>query len=452
MARLHFVGIAGAFMAGAARLAKAQGHKVDGSDSAFYPPFGAEARALGGRLRKGYNTTCAQCPADLYIIGNAVSRGNPLVEDILRRRRPYTSAPQWLAENVLAKHPVLAVAGTHGKTTTAALLAHILARAGMRPGFLAGGVLPNFGVSARLPGAAGAPFVVEADEYDTAFFDKRPKLMHYRPQVALINNIEYDHADIYPNVSAIVRQFGLWLRLLPANGALIARAQSANVRRAIAAAPAGAPAPQFFGGGAAAHWRWRFGGGTMRLWRGDKAVCAFAPPLAGAANRANIAAALAAAAAVGAPPQKAGEWLQGFVPPLRRLQFLYEENGVRVIDDFAHHPAAIKQTIAAVEEGAAGGRIVAVFEPRSNSMKAGVFAARLPAALARASAAVAVGRGQWLTAAMRRAGGAVCPTAAAAAKKIAQTARRGDTVLLMSNGSFDNLPKLLRAELRRRAK
>ena len=435
--RLHFLGIAGTMVCGVARLAAELGHEVSGSDSAFEPPMGGAARALNIPLFEGYDADAESRPADCYVFGNAISRGCPLAESVLSRGLPYTSAAQWLADNALAGREVFAVAGTHGKTTTASLLAWMLERAGFSPGFLLGGVPQNFGVSARL--GTGKFFVVEADEYDSAFFDKRPKFMHYRPRAAVLNNLEFDHADIYNGVEEIVRQFHYLLRTVPADGAVFARAGDANIGAALAE---GVYSPVFrFGEGG--EWEWRFGGGEMAVLRGGRECCRFAPPLPGGANRANITAAAAAADYAGADVSKLGEYLEGFLPPLRRMQKLAESGGVLVYDDFAHHPTAYRASLAAAAELHPQKRIVAVFEPRSNTMKSGAFKKELSAAFAGASRVVGVGGYEWLPAALSPLGekASVCADAAAAEMLLRAEMRPGDCIVCMSNGAFGGLPQ-----------
>ena len=454
MLHLHLLGIAGSFMAGIARLAQECGYTVSGSDNAFYPPFGDKVRQMNIPLYEGYDADCSAREADCYLIGNAISRGNPLLESVLRSGKPFISAPQWLYETVLRRRPVIAVAGTHGKTTTAALLVYLLERAGTAPGFLVGGILPNFGLSARLADTA-APFVIEADEYDSAYFDKRPKFLHYHPRVAVLNNLEFDHADIYPDTAAIIRQFHYLLRCVPGNGQIIARAGDDNLAAAMALgcfSPVAyfSDTPQTNGW----HWHYQSGarGGQMTIHHnGEPCGAPFTPPLAGAANRDNILAAVAAAAAVGCAPAQAGEYLAGFKPPLRRLQLITERDGIRIFDDFAHHPTAIQKTLAALAEQRAakqaGGRLIAVFEPRSNTMKAGVFQdrARWRTALAAADIIIAVGAQEWLANALSDCRGEVhiTDTAAAAAQQLNSTAVAGDDIVLMSNGDFGGLAGML---------
>ena len=442
MSRAHFVGVSGAFMAGLAKLAMESGWAVSGSDAAFHPPMGDAVRALGVPLFSGYDADCDARPADLYVVGNAVSRGNPLVESVLRKRRPMTSGPQFLHDNILRGRKVLAVAGTHGKTTTTALLVHILEAAGLAPGFLAGGVLPSFNASARLSDSEW--FVAEADEYDSAFFDKRPKFMHCRPRGAILNNLEFDHADIYANVDEIIRQFHHLLRTIPDDGKILARAGDANLARAL---DLGAYSPtEFFGESksASAEWQWRMRDGAMEvLHRGTVRSC-FAPPLPGAMNRRNTLAALALADWAGAKVEDAEKHLRNFIAPLRRLQLLGEVAGVRIYDDFAHHPTAYAETIRALREEHPQRRIIAVFEPRSNTMKAGIFHDEIGTALADADVAIGCGSGLgWsLPESLRvlKGKGIVVADSAAALARILELAREGDSILLMSNGDFGGLP------------
>ena len=451
---IHFIGVSGAFMAGLAKIAQESGREISGSDASFDPPMGDAARALGCQLFSGYQADVAARPADLYVVGNAVSRGNPLMESVLRAGRPFVSGPQFLYENVLRGRKVLAAAGSHGKTTTTALLAHILERAGMAPGFLAGGILPTFGASARI--GEGEYFVIEADEYDTAFFDKRPKFMHYHPRGAALNTLEFDHADIYANIGEIVRQFHYLLRTIPPDGRIIARAGNANILRAM---EMGVYTPaDFFGGedSADAKWRWRMRGGEMEILNSGRPQCAFLPPLPGAMNRDNILAAVALADWAGAPAEKAGEFLRDFSAPLRRMQFLGETGGIRVYDDFAHHPTAYAETIRALREANPERRVIAVFEPRSNTMKAGVFREELGESLSGADVVIGCGAGaEWsLEEALRSLGGRGTAVAnpEEALARIVEIARRGDCILLMSNGAFDGLPDKVLKSLKEKTK
>ena len=448
MAHFHLLGIAGTFMAGVATLAKALGHEVSGSDEAFQAPMGDVVRGLGCRLYEGYGATVDERPADCYLVGNAISRGNPLMESVLRSRRPYQSAVQWLAETVLHQRRVVAVAGTHGKTTTAALLTWLLECQGYSPGFLVGGVLPNFEASARL--SPDSPwFVVEADEYDSAFFDKRPKFLHFRPHVVVVNNIEFDHADIYADVEAIVRQFHYLLRNLPDDGHLVARDGDVNVQ-AVLERQSCPVAVRRFGEWTTEgrDWRWQWRDGGMEVFLDGDRLCGLRPPLPGAVNRHNVLAAVAALAAVGGAVGRLGEGtFAEFRPPLKRLQKIFECGDVRCFVDFAHHPTAIRETLAALREAADGRRrIVAVFEPRSNSMKAGVFADRLAAAFAEADLVIATGRADWLRASLSdHAAALVVPTVDDTFERIRREAVAGDDLLIMSNGDYGGLPGRLRA-------
>ena len=444
MKRVHFIGISGAFMAGLAKIALEAGCEVSGSDAAFDPPMGDAARALGVPLFAGYDADCDARPADLYVVGNAVSRGNPLAESVLENNHPFVSGPQFLSDNFLRGKFVLAVAGTNGKTTTTALLAHMLERAGMNPGFLAGGILPTFGASARLTDSD--VFAVEADEYDSAFFDKRPKFMHYRPRAAALNNLEFDHADIYNDAGEIVRQFHYLLRTIPRDGVVVAHAGDDNIAKALAMGSYSEV--QFFGSDSDRRklfWRWEMNGGEMGIFRNGELQCAFVPPLPGAMNRDNILAATALAAAAGTDARKVGDYLRDFVSPLRRLQLLGEANGVEVFDDFAHHPTAYRETIRALREFRPGRRIVAVFEPRSNTMKAGIFRDELADSLKGADFAVGCGVGlDWsLSDSLSPLGdrAVVVSDYDSALSRAVSESRDGDCVVFMSNGAFGGLPQ-----------
>ncbi len=461
MSALHFAGVAGVFMSALAYLAREKGIAASGSDSAFYPPAGDFARALGMELFDGYEAAAANAKADLFVVGNAISRGNPLAERILNEDLPCVSGPQWLYENVLRGRKVLAVAGTHGKTTTSSLLAHILDAAGMKPGFVLGGIAGGFDSPARI--GEGEWFVAEADEYDSAFFDKRPKFMHYRPRIAAINNLEFDHADIYANEGEIVRQFHYLLRTVPAKGAVVANIRSPGVR-AVLQKGAHSPVIKLFGDGnrddngndKSNGWHWRFDGKEMTVFCGGKKQCAFLPPLAGAANRDNILTAVVAANAAGADSSRAGEYLRGYKPPLRRLQTIATAAGITVTDDFAHHPSAFCATLAALKEKHPGRRVIAVFEARSNSMKAGVFQNELADSLRAADLVFACAEGlQW---SMEKALAPLGERAVVARKlsdlpaRVLEHSREGDCILLMSNGNFGGIAQKITAALRAKEK
>lgn len=450
---VHFAGVAGVFMSALASIAKQAGHCVSGSDNNFYPPGGDGARKLGITLYENYDDAARRCRADLYVIGNAISRGNPLAERILNEGEDYVSAPQWLYENVLRGRKVLAVAGTHGKTTTASLLIKLLQGAKMSPGFVVGGAIAGGDGELAMAGE-GEWFVVEADEYDSAFFDKRPKFLHYRPRAAIINNVEFDHADIYNNIGEIIRQFHYLLRSVAQQGAVIANADSPAVAEVL---QMGVYSPTLFfntGGGKNNddnNWHWHYENGEMIVFGEGMEQCRLRPPLDGAANRDNIVAALAAARFAGVDIRHAQTLLKDYRPPLRRLQLIDDNNGITIVDDFAHHPAAYRATLAALKEKHPGRRIVAVVEAASNSMKAGVFVDALAGSLAAADVVFSVDEGlQWdLRAALSTLGDKVCicQNIDALCAKVAKDARRGDCILLMSNGGFGGAAKKITTAL-----
>lgn len=436
--RVHIAGIGGVFMAGIALLAKELGLQVSGCDGEVYPPVSELLAAHNITVTRGYDPAQLRPPPDQLIIGNALSRGNPLVEAALDAGLALTSGPQWLAENVLAGRQVIAVAGTHGKTTTTAMLAWILQHAGLAPGFLIGGMPGNFPVSARIGG--GRRFVVEADEYDSAFFDKRPKFIHYRPHIAVLLNLEFDHADIYDRLGDIQRQFHYLLRTVPAAGAVVVNRDSKTLaevlrmgcwstvqRFAVDDRDSGDGGGGFTVHGRRVHWR-----------------------LGGAHNRENAAAAITAARAAGVTTADAAAALADFRAPRRRMEDLGVHGGVRVVDDFAHHPTAIVRTLAAVRAVHLGGdsgngRLIAVFEPRSNSMRLGVHRDALPASFTAADHAFLLWPGE-------PPAGFPCPlsTAATTGQLLAalqNTVRPGDCVVFMSNGGFGGVQQKFIAQL-----
>ncbi|MES2227642.1 MAG: UDP-N-acetylmuramate:L-alanyl-gamma-D-glutamyl-meso-diaminopimelate ligase [Pseudomonadota bacterium] len=466
---IHILGICGTFMGGLAALAREGGHTVTGCDANVYPPMSEQLRALGIELVEGYGAEQLEFRPDLFVIGNVIARGNPLMEAILDAGAPYTSGPQWLADHVLQGRHVLAVAGTHGKTGTTSMLAWILEQAGLAPGFLVGGVPLNFGVSARLgganpaapPGATphGVPFVIEADEYDTAFFDKRSKFVHYRPRTAVLNNLEFDHADIFDDLAAIERQFHHLVRTVPAHGRLVVNAREDSLQRVLAMGCWSEVA--------------RFGArkeepGALRargephafdVLRGSLKVARVEWPLLGEHNQLNALAAIAAAEHVGVAPDVAGRALAGFENVRRRLELRGEAGGVKVYDDFAHHPTAIRTTVNGLRRrvdhekaapGAPRQRILAVFEPRSNTMKLGAMKAQLPWSLEEAdfafchSGALSWDAAQALAPMGQQA--VVCDSIDELLERVVAVARPGDHVLCMSNGSFGGIhAKLLDA-------
>ena len=449
---VHILGICGTFMGGIALLARALGHRVTGSDANVYPPMSEQLAASGIGLSEGWDPRVLDPAPDVVVIGNALSRGNPVVEHVLDRGLPYTSGPQWLSEQVLQGRWVLAVAGTHGKTTAASMLAWILDRAGLDPGFLIGGVPLNFGVSAR-PGARTF-FVVEADEYDTAFFDKRSKFVHYRPRTAILNNLEYDHADIFPDLAAIQRQFHHLVRTVPGQGLIIRPAGDAALDQVLAM---GCWTPVETTG-TEDGWQARLlasdGSGFEVLQQG-RAVGRVEWDLLGHHNVANALSAIAAARHAGVAPILACEALAGFRNVKRRLETRGQVNGVRVYDDFAHHPTAIRTTLEGLRRHVPGDRVIAILEPRSNTMRLGVHRDQLAGALALADLAVVYappGLGWDVAAAVSGLGGRgrVFGSLEGIVAHVLETARSGDHLVVMSNGAFGGLHEQLLAGLRER--
>jgi UDP-N-acetylmuramate: L-alanyl-gamma-D-glutamyl-meso-diaminopimelate ligase len=452
---LHILGICGTFMGGIAAIAREAGHRVTGSDRNVYPPMSTQLAALGIDVIEGYAPDQLALDPDVFVVGNVMSRGNPLVEALLDAGRPYESGPEWLARNVLRQGDrwVLGVAGTHGKTTTSSLLAWILEHAGLAPGFLIGGVPRDFGVSARLGG--GRHFVIEADEYDTAFFDKRAKFVHYRPRTAVLNNLEHDHADIYPDVASIQRQFHLLLRSVPGNGRLIVNAGEPHLDEVLRLG-CWTPVERFgVGPGRGPDWRVAAVGSgdyaAFEVWRGEREIGRVEWDLLGGHNAANALAALAAACHAGVDEQAGLEALRRFGGVRRRLEVRGVVRGVTVYDDFAHHPTAIATTLEGVRLKGSG-RVIAVLEPRSNTMKLGTHKAALAGSLAAAdrvyvyqSPEVKWEVGEALQPLGDRASvhEALEPLVAA----LVAEARPGDSYVLMSNGSFGGLHERLLAAL-----
>ena len=433
-------------MGGIAAIAKQAGFRVSGCDAEVYPPMSEQLAALGIELIGGYGADQLRLAPDLWVVGNVVARGNPLMEAILDRGDRYQSGPQWLAEQILISKWVLAVAGTHGKTSTSAMLTWILECAGRRPGFLIGGIAPDLKMSAR--SSPSDCFVIEADEYDTAFFDKRSKFVHYRPRTAILNNLEFDHADIFADLAAIERQFHHLVRTIPATGRIVVNGRDTALKRVLAQ---GCWTPlELFGVPSG----WEAGepdgeGGFEVAWQG-RAVGRLGWTLAGQYNRMNALAAIAAARHAGVAPDAATVALSGFQGVRRRLELKGAVRGVRVYDDFAHHPTAIRETIAGLRQRNRDGRILAVFEPRSNTLKRGVLKEALPGSFAGAdrvyvySAGLAWDAGSVFAPLGPRARCEVDLDALVAA--IAAEAHEADHVLVMSNGGFGGIhQKLLTA-------
>ena len=452
-AHLHILGICGTFMGGLAAIAHEAGFRVTGCDANVYPPMSEQLRALGIDLIEGYGAEQAALAPDSWVIGNVVTRGNPLMEAILESGQPYVSGPQWLAAQVLRGRHVLAVAGTHGKTSTASMLAWILEHAGLRPGFLIGGVPENFGVSARL--GAGPCFVIEADEYDTAFFDKRSKFVHYPARTAILNNLEFDHADIFGDLADIERQFHHFVRIIPRTGTIVMNGRDDALKRVVAEG-CWTPIERF-----GVEEGWQVGGaggdGTYEVRQRGRPVGALRWTQAGEFNRLNALAAIAAARHAGVQPAAALDALAEFKGVRRRLQRRGAARGVTVYDDFAHHPTAIQVTLEGLRAQVGGAaRILAVLEPRSNTMKLGVMKDRLPASLAAADRAYvyAAGLGWDAAAALRPLGerARAFEQLEALVAAVAGEARPGDHVLVMSNGAFGGIhAKLLEALARQAA-
>jgi len=443
---LHILGICGTFMGGLAALAREAGHRVTGCDANVYPPMSEQLAALGIELIEGYDAAQLKLAPDLFVIGNVLTRGNALVEAILDANAAYTSGPQWLAEHVLSGRHVLAVAGTHGKTGTTAMLAWILEHAGRAPGFLVGGVPLDFGVSARL-GAGTAPFVIEADEYDTAFFDKRSKFVHYRPRTAILNNLEFDHADIFEDLAAIERQFHHLVRIVPRQGRLVVNARDEALQRVLAMGCWSEV--QRFGARKEEPGMLRARGEphAFDVLRGSLRIARVEWSLLGEHNQLNALAAIAAAEHVGVAAEAAARSLAGFHNVRRRLELRGTVGGIAVYDDFAHHPTAIRTTIEGLRRKVGDARILAVFEPRSNTMKLGAMKAQLPWALEDADLAFCHGGGLGWDAAQALAPmGARAVVAANVPELVARlvaVARAGDHILCMSNGGFGDIHKKL---------
>ena len=447
--KLHLLGICGTFMGGVAALARALGDRVSGADAGVYPPMSEQLQRLGIALTEGWRVEDIPTDVDRVVIGNALSRGNPAVEHVLDAGLDYVSGAQWLAERVLAGRTTVAVAGTHGKTTTTALLAFLLDRAGREPGFLIGGVPADFPVSARLGRIGGdpAPFVVEADEYDTAFFDKRSKFVHYRPRIAILNNLEFDHADIFDSLADIQKQFHHLVRTVPRAGRLIVNGDDPALADVLAK---GCWTPVT-----------RFGFGEGHDWRAEPispdwqafSVLHHGVPigevqwrLLGRHNAANALAALAAADALAVPAAPLLPHLSAFQGVARRMQSLGEVAGVTVYDDFAHHPTAIRETLAGLRARVGGARIVVALEPRSNSMRSGAHAAELAPALADADTVVCLHRpglawdaGHFLAPLGERA--STVPDVDTLLADLRNRCRPGDHLVFMSNGGFEAAPR-----------
>jgi UDP-N-acetylmuramate: L-alanyl-gamma-D-glutamyl-meso-diaminopimelate ligase len=451
---VHILGISGTFMGGIAAIAKAAGFHVTGSDLNVYPPMSTQLETLGIDIVQGYSADQLDLKPDIVVVGNALSRGVPVVEAMLERGMPYTSGPQWLADYVLHERHVIAVTGTHGKTTTTAMLTWILEHAGLEPGFLIGGVPGNFDTSARF----GKPpfFVIEADEYDTAFFDKRAKFVHYRPRTVILNNLEYDHADIYPDVASIRRMFNQLLRTVPGNGRLIVNAHDAELKTTL---EMGAWTPrEMFAIGGRADWSAHIRpgvSGRFSVSLQDRPVGEVAWDLLGEHNVMNALAAVAAARHAGVPPAQSLQALREFRGVKRRMEIRGVVGEVTVYDDFAHHPTAIDTTLRGLRARVGNARIIAVLEPRSNTMKMGVHRDHLAPSLITADLAYfyhPADLGWDLQGAVASMGerARFADNVDALASALAEEARPGDHILVMSNGGFGGLHEKLLAALKAR--
>jgi UDP-N-acetylmuramate: L-alanyl-gamma-D-glutamyl-meso-diaminopimelate ligase len=456
MSKLHILGIAGTFMGGVAALARELGHQVEGSDQAIYPPMSTQLETLGIPFAQGYLPQNISADCDEVVVGNALSRGNAAVEAVLDDGRKYTSGAQWLAENVLPGRDTIAVAGTHGKTTTTTILSYLLEAAGRSPGFLIGGVAEDFGVSARVGG--GKEFVVEADEYDTAFFDKRSKFVHYRPLVAILNNLEYDHADIFPDIASIQRQFHHLVRTVPQRGRLIVNGNDARLAEVLAM---GCWTPvERFGlengtSDPSLEWSARLvndDGSVFIVLHNGNEIGEVHWPMLGNHNVLNGLAALAAAHAVGVDVARVIPSLADFHSVKRRLEIIGSTSGITIYDDFAHHPTAIQTTLQGLRAKVGSARIVVAMEPRSNSMRLGAHADALAPSLDGADAVVFLHRPElaWdagkVVAAIRGDAHTVAD-ADALIEQLKAITRGGDHVVFMSNGGFDGAPRRFLAAL-----
>ena len=449
---LHILGICGTFMGGLALIARAAGHKVTGCDAGVYPPMSTQLSEQGIELIEGFGVDQMALKPDLYVIGNVVSRGNPLMEAILESGARYVSGPQWLGDNVLPGQHVLAVAGTHGKTTTSSMLAWILEAAGLAPNFLIGGVAQDLQVSARYD-PARRPFVIEADEYDTAFFDKRSKFVHYRPRTAILNNLEYDHADIFPDLAAIELQFHHLVRTIPGSGRIVRPTHSDALDRVIARGCWSETVT--FGADGAWQATAPDADGAFGVLRNGVEAGTVRWSLSGEHNRMNALAALAAAEHVGVTVQDGIAALTRFAGVKRRMELRGTVNGVKVYDDFAHHPTAIATTLEGLRRQVGSARILAVLEPRSNTMKLGTMAARLPDALVDADLVFCFGAHSGKHALGWNPADVLAPLGDRASSyddidalvaAVTAAARPGDQVLVMSNGGFGGIHgKLLNA-------
>ena len=450
---IHVLSICGTFMGGIAAIAKESGHHVTGCDANVYPPMSTQLEALGIELVEGFDSTQISLKPDLFVIGNVVSRGNPLMEEILNRGLPYASGPAWLAEHVLTGRWVLSVAGTHGKTTTSSILAWILDYAGLQPGFLIGGIPQDFNFSARLGGTHDGKqyFVIEADEYDTAFVDKRSKFVHYRSRTAILNNLEFDHADIFPDLAAIETQFHHLVRTISGNGLIVSNGNDQNLERVLKKGT-WTPIERF---GESQYWRSSSASadGSFSIFFNNELIGKLNWNQLGEHNRMNALAAIAAARHAGVEPHTSIAALEKFQGVKRRMEVKGVVNGITVYDDFAHHPTAIATTIAGLRHRVGNARILAVLEPRSNTMKQGVWKDELAASLLDAEEVFCYTANLgWDAAGALRPLGEKVKTSddiEALIALIAKATKPGDQVLIMSNGGFAGIHGKLMEQLKK---
>lgn len=443
--KLHILGIGGTFMSALAILAREAGFTVTGSDSQVYSPVRELLLDKGISWTEGYVDDTQACRADVVIVGNAVKRGMPVMEAVMEARIPYISGPQWLAENILSQYRVLAVSGTHGKTTLTSMLTHILTTAHYNPGFLIGGVDSNLQTSAKL--GHGEWFIIEADEYDSAFFDKRPKFMHYRPEIAILNNLEFDHADIYKNLADIQQQFHYFLKTIPPNGTAIKPEHDVALNEVIKRGYFSHLTS--FGLQATADWQARLlkdSGESFEVWHQGKRVAEVNWSVLGQHNVENALAAIAASAQIGISPQQSAEALALFAPVKRRLEVKAMINGVTIYDDFAHHPTAIAKTIQALKNSQRHARILVAIEFASFTMRHGVHAELLGPSLKEADKVYALNPQDFdlrVLAKTWTVDHQIFPKTDAIIDALAQESKEGDAILVMSNRHFDDIHQRL---------
>lgn len=448
MMHLHILGLSGTFMSALALLARDAGYKVTGSDAHCYPPVSDLLTAKGITWTEGYDDATLALQADLVIVGNAIKRGMPVLEAVIEAGTNYTSGPQWLAEHILSKYKVIAVSGTHGKTTTTSMIAWILDKAGLNPGFLIGGVATDFNTSACL--GKGEWFVIEADEYDSAFFDKRPKFMHYRPRIAVLNNLEFDHADIYANLEAIQLQFHYLLRTIPATGVAIKPRDDKALNEVLAKGHYSRIEDMSLSG----HAQWTAeliteSGSAFKVFHLGKEVAQVHWRLIGRFNVENALAAIAASYNAGVDPKQAAKALEEFTPVKRRLEVKSDKNGITVYDDFAHHPTAITKTLDALKQSKRHERILVVMEFASYTMRTGVHTKAMPTALAQADQTYILEPEDFSADSLSDIWSfphKVCQNTDEIVKEVAANARPGDAILVMSNRGFNGIhQQLIRA-------